>query len=118
MGNAAGTSIDIAHLDKYVCGDTALLDEILSIFVEQVESWRARLATDLDDDTWHFVCHALKGASRGVGAWALGDAAERGETLIGEARDERARAELSAEIERLVKEAVHCALAMRDKFAA
>ena len=33
MGVAADKSIDFAHLDKYVCGDAALLDEIHSIFV-------------------------------------------------------------------------------------
>ena len=118
MGVVADQPIDFAHLDKYVCGDTALLDEILSIFVEQAESWRARLTSDLGDEDWRFVCHSLKGASRGIGAWELGELAEKGEHLSAQSDDDGARARLLDDINRSVAKAVTCALEKRDQVAA
>jgi HPt (histidine-containing phosphotransfer) domain-containing protein len=76
------SSIDLKHLDQYVCGDAALLDEILTIFEEQAEMWMSRFDADLSDEDWRNAAHALKGASRGVGAWVIGDLCEHGETLI------------------------------------
>ncbi len=76
--------IDLEHLDMYVAGDAALLDEILTIFVEQAEAWTAKLAPYLEDEVWHNACHTLKGAARGVGAWHVGDLAERAEHLRGD----------------------------------
>jgi HPt (histidine-containing phosphotransfer) domain-containing protein len=74
--------IDYAHLDKYVCGDRALLDEILTIFEEQAESWVDHLKPELSDEDWQHAAHSLKGASRGVGAWAVGDLAEKAESMV------------------------------------
>lgn len=75
--------IDTSHLEKYVFGDAALRDEILSIFIEQAAAWIARMDPALADDDWRHAAHTLKGAARGVGAWSLGDIAERAETLVG-----------------------------------
>ncbi len=73
--------IDLEHLNKYVFGDEALLREILGIFREQIATLANRMAPDASDDDWRLAAHTLKGAARGVGAWALGDAAERAEAL-------------------------------------
>lgn len=75
------------HLDQYICGDSALLDEILTIFIEQAEGWARKFDASMSDAAWHDAAHALKGASRGVGAWALGDLAEAAERLTGSSED-------------------------------
>ncbi|MEO1252428.1 MAG: Hpt domain-containing protein [Pseudomonadota bacterium] len=75
--------IDLDHLEKYVAGDAGLRDEILSIFAEQVEALVAKLSSAQTDEGWRNAAHALKGAARGVGAWALGDLAEEAEAAIG-----------------------------------
>lgn len=76
-------AIDYAHLDLYVQGDRALLDEILTIFEEQAALLKAALVASASDENWRNAAHSLKGASRGVGAFSLGDAAEAAEALIG-----------------------------------
>ncbi len=76
--------IDLDHLDKYVAGDAGLRDEILEIFAEQASVLGEQFNVSATDEGWRNVAHALKGASRGVGAWALGDLCEEAEYLIGE----------------------------------
>ena len=100
--------IDLDHLDRYVAGDRALRDEVLGIFEEQAAMWTRMLDPRAEDKAWRDAAHALKGASRGVGAWNIGDTCQAAETLIGDARDEEARAatlaELRAQVERTVAE--------------
>ncbi len=79
--------IDLQHLDKYVLGDAALLDEILTIFIDQTSAWVDRIDPTQSDQDWRLATHTLKGASRGVGAWMLGDIAERAEELVGPGQD-------------------------------
>ena len=76
--------IDLNHLEKYVAGDVGLRDEILTIFAEQAELLSAKFSAAAADDGWRNTAHALKGASRGVGAWELGDLCEEAEAMIGE----------------------------------
>lgn len=75
--------IDLVHLEKYVVGDDALRDEILTIFDDQASALSAQLGDAQNDDSWSNTAHALKGASRGIGAWALGDLCEEAEKLVG-----------------------------------
>jgi HPt (histidine-containing phosphotransfer) domain-containing protein len=93
--------IDLEHLNRYVFGDKALLTEILGIFKEQAETLSSRLEPSMDDEAWSLAAHTLKGAARGVGAWALGAAAERAEKSFGE--DERVK--VLAEIVREARKA-------------
>lgn len=81
--------IDLDHLDRYVFGDAALLAEILGIFKEQASGLSERMSPAMAEDDWRLAAHTLKGAARGVGAWALGEAAERAEKA---APNERAAA--------------------------
>ena len=76
-------AIDMSHLEKYTAGDHRLLDEILTIFIDHAGACLARLDPEAPDGMWKDACHSLKGASRGVGAWALGDAAAEAEALVG-----------------------------------
>ncbi|WP_370339713.1 Hpt domain-containing protein [Parvularcula marina] len=86
--------IDVKHLDRYVAGDRALRDEILAIYEEQVETWVSMLDPTAGDDAWRDAAHALKGASRGVGAWELGDLCASAEEMIGGAADVTKRTEV------------------------
>ncbi|WP_411818102.1 Hpt domain-containing protein [Hyphococcus sp. DH-69] len=78
--------IDMEHLEKYVSGDVALRDEILGIFAEQIRSLLAQFDVDLEDENWKNTAHTLKGASRGVGSWEIGNLCEQAEALIGNVR--------------------------------
>lgn len=108
--------IDLDHLRLYVGDDRALLDEILTIFDEQAESWLARLDPVADDESWRHAAHSLKGASRGVGAWAVGDLAERAETLVGPTANKVSqRADLLRDLRAAVTSAVAFARDVRDR---
>ena len=88
-------AIDFDHLEKYVAGDDALRDEILGIFAEQVRNLLEQFDVFQPDEDWKNTAHTLKGASRGVGAWALGQLCEDAEKLTGAAPAKReARATL------------------------
>ena len=89
--------IDLEHLNRYVFGDEALLHEILGIFKEQAATLADRMQPAMDDEAWHLAAHTLKGAARGVGAWALGDAAARAEKSSGVAERAQALAEIVRE---------------------
>ena len=90
------TLLDLDHLALFVADDVALRDEILAIFRNQTESWIACLDPATNDNAWHDAAHALKGASRGVGAWALGDLCAEAETLVGARGSLRERTEFLA----------------------
>ncbi len=84
LSMSTASLIDMDHLDRYVAGDKSLRDEILGIFVEQADMWTRMLDPDAEDAAWKDAAHALKGASRGVGAWDVGDICAEAEKLIGE----------------------------------
>jgi HPt (histidine-containing phosphotransfer) domain-containing protein len=76
--------VNLPHLARYTGGDRALDAEVLTLFTGQAEQLIARLRIHLehaDTKGWHDVAHSLKGAARGIGAFALGDAAEAAEKL-------------------------------------
>lgn len=96
MGQQA--MIDVKHLDRYVAGDKALRDEILAIYEEQVETWVSMLDPQAEDMVWRDAAHALKGASRGVGAWELGELCAAAEEMIGEKASTQARTDIVARL--------------------
>jgi HPt (histidine-containing phosphotransfer) domain-containing protein len=70
--------IDMEHLARYTGGDAKLDAEILRLFDAQALGLVARLKEILgagDAKTWKEITHSIKGAARGVGAFALADAA-------------------------------------------
>ena len=74
----AKAAIDLEHLARYTGGDTALNAEILRLFDSQASELVGRLRAILDArdaKSWKEVTHTIKGAARGVGAFALADAA-------------------------------------------
>lgn len=72
---------DAAHLARYTGGDAALKAELLGLMCAQARRCLALMADAADQDAWLNATHTLKGAARGVGAFALGDACEAVETL-------------------------------------
>lgn len=72
----AGTALlDGPHLHRYTGGDVALEVELYGLLRGQIISTLDALAHAGDDTVlWQRLLHTLKGAARGVGALALGDA--------------------------------------------
>ncbi len=76
--------IDLNHLARYTGGDRTLNTEILKLFNGQVNGMVSELLAVLqqrDVRKWRQVTHTLKGAARGVGAFAMGDAAAAAEPI-------------------------------------
>lgn len=84
--------LDLDHLALYVGDDLKLRTEILLIYRDQLLALKERIIAHRDDhqlsawsaDSWHEIMHTLKGASRGVGVWQLGDLGEAGERFADE----------------------------------
>ena len=80
----ATAAVDLAHLARYTGGDAALNAEILRLFDSQASEMVARLQSIIDArdaKSWKEVTHTLKGAARGIGAFAMADAASP--TVVG-----------------------------------
>ena len=78
------TAIDLEHLARYTGGEKALNSEVLQLFDGQVSAMVAELHTVLaarDAKRWREVAHTIKGAARGVGAFAMGDLAASAEPI-------------------------------------
>ena len=76
--------VDLAHLARYTGGDQALNAEVLQLFVNQAGELVQRMDSVLqtgDVKTWKEVAHSLKGAARGIGAFAMANAAEACEPI-------------------------------------
>ncbi|BCH24678.1 histidine kinase [Mesorhizobium sp. L-8-10] len=91
--------IDLAHLSRQTLGDREIEREVLDLFVQQAVSVCDQLGAASPVERLR-LAHALKGAARGVGAFAIADCVGRIETqpddsgavrhlsaLIEEARD-------------------------------
>jgi len=91
--------VDLAHLACYTGGDAALNVEVLDLFRGQAKQLLENLGAALeggDAKTWRETAHGIKGAARGIGAFAMADAAATVEQ-IDPAREPRpAAAALSA----------------------
>lgn len=75
--------VDIEHLNRYTGGDGVLNEEILQLFANQCREMMERLEAvamgEADAKSWRETTHTLKGAARGIGAFALGNAAAEAE---------------------------------------
>lgn len=90
--------VDMAHLARYTGGDAALNAEILQLFDTQADELVTRLQMLLeagDKKGWHAVNHSIKGAARGIGAFALANAAEVAEPLDPATNAEQAKSALA-----------------------
>lgn len=89
----AAAPVDLSHLARYTGGDRTLNAEILRLFDGQVNAMVGELRDILEQrDTrkWREVTHTIKGAARGVGAFAMGEAAAAAEPVDPIANHDRA----------------------------
>jgi HPt (histidine-containing phosphotransfer) domain-containing protein len=87
--------IDFKYLEDFAAGDMRVVTEVLAMFKDQAQTWYDALGVSTEG--WAATLHTMKGASRGVGAFALGEAAEQAERL-GPSVLSLVRAELQAAI--------------------
>jgi len=66
-------AVDFAYLEAYAAHDGDVIDEVLAIFREQTAIWIRLLDPSGAATVWRDGAHTLKGASLGVGAFALAD---------------------------------------------
>jgi HPt (histidine-containing phosphotransfer) domain-containing protein len=105
MSTRHADAVDLAHLDRYTGGDRALNEEVLRLFDSQCDDMLSDLesaATAGDGRGWHMAAHTLKGASRGVGALTLAQAAADAEHV-----DPADSPALSASAARIAREMGH-----------
>ena len=67
-------AVDFAYLERFAAGDQGVIEEVLELFREQAALWSAMLEPEFEG--WKDAVHTIKGASRGVGAFQLGDACD------------------------------------------
>lgn len=70
-------AVDFGYLEGFAAGDAQVVEEVLNLFREQAALWSNLL--DPAGEGWRDAVHTIKGAARGVGAFALGDACEAAE---------------------------------------
>ena len=70
---------DSAHLAQYTSGDPDLGRELAGLLRDQATRSIAAMQAAGDMAAWQAAAHTLKGAARGMGAFALGGACERAE---------------------------------------
>lgn len=67
--------VDFAYLEDFAAGEDEVIDEVLALYREQSAIWGAMLAAD--HEGWRDAVHTLKGSSRGIGAFGVGEACAR-----------------------------------------
>ncbi|MBV9347919.1 MAG: Hpt domain-containing protein [Pseudolabrys sp.] len=75
MSPGAEHAIDRDHLRRMTLGDHALEIEVLRLFDAQAASLTREMC-EAESETLSALAHALKGAARGIGAFAVASAAE------------------------------------------
>jgi HPt (histidine-containing phosphotransfer) domain-containing protein len=71
-------ALDFDYLEGFAAGDMQVVTEVLELFQGQAEGWAPQLEAP-DAAGWRDLAHTIKGSARGIGATALGDAADRAE---------------------------------------
>jgi HPt (histidine-containing phosphotransfer) domain-containing protein len=72
---AAAKIVDYEHLHSQAAGDKSVMREVLKLFIEHTQQVIDELERAGDEKTWKLWTHTLKGSARGVGAFAVADAA-------------------------------------------
>jgi HPt (histidine-containing phosphotransfer) domain-containing protein len=89
----ADKPVDLAHLARYTGGDKSLNAEILRLFDGQISEMVEQLQSIIaqrDPKKWRQITHTIKGAARGVGAFAMGQAAADAEPVDPSAHPDQA----------------------------
>ena len=75
----AARPVDYDHLRNQAAGNVSVMREVLELFVTHCEQVLAELESAQDAKTWKQWTHTLKGSARGVGAFAVAEAAAEAE---------------------------------------
>jgi HPt (histidine-containing phosphotransfer) domain-containing protein len=67
--------VDYSHLSTQAAGDKGVMREVLGLFITHGEQVLDELERAEDAKTWKLWTHTLKGSARGIGAFAVGEAA-------------------------------------------
>jgi HPt (histidine-containing phosphotransfer) domain-containing protein len=76
---AAARPVDYDHLRNQAAGNVSVMREVLELFVAHCEQVLAELEAAQDAKAWKQWTHTLKGSARGIGAFAVADAAAEAE---------------------------------------
>lgn len=76
---AAARPVDYDHLRNQAAGNVGVMREVLGLFVTHCEQVIAELDNAQDAKAWKQWTHTLKGSARGVGAFAVAEAAAEAE---------------------------------------
>jgi HPt (histidine-containing phosphotransfer) domain-containing protein len=60
--------LDAAYLNRVTFGDAPLREEVVGLFLAQVNGMVRTLDLPMNGATWQFLSHTLKGAAAAVGA--------------------------------------------------
>lgn len=71
----AAQPVDYQHLESQAAGNREVMREVLGLFVTHCEQVIGELERASDAKTWKQWTHTLKGSARGVGAFAVAEAA-------------------------------------------
>lgn len=75
MASSSQSVVDYVHLKAQAAEDLDVMREVLGLFIVHTEQVLDGLDRATDARTWKELTHTLKGSARGVGAFALADAA-------------------------------------------
>ncbi|MBI5264639.1 MAG: Hpt domain-containing protein [Bradyrhizobium sp.] len=92
--------LDLDHLDRMTLGDAVLEREVLALFSEQSRRLISTIAALPADAS--SLAHTLKGSARGIGAFAVAQAAARLEAAVRTGED---RPQALADLENAVADA-------------
>jgi HPt (histidine-containing phosphotransfer) domain-containing protein len=67
--------VDYEHLKNQAAGNLPVMREVLDLFIVHTEQVIDELERAADAKAWKQWTHTLKGSARGVGAFAVADAA-------------------------------------------
>lgn len=70
-------AVDFSVLERLAAGDAGVVEEVLDLFREQAALWAPLL--DASSPGWRDAAHTVKGASGGIGAYALAEACTQAE---------------------------------------
>lgn len=76
---ATAKAVDYDHLRNQAAGNIDVMREVLSLFVTHCEQVLTELETAADAKAWKQWTHTLKGSARGIGAFAVAEAAAEAE---------------------------------------
>jgi HPt (histidine-containing phosphotransfer) domain-containing protein len=83
-GQMKADAIDLAHLERATFGDRGLARDVLKLFERRCETLLREIVDAPDTGSRIFAAHTLKGAAKGVGAFAVADAAQAVEERAGD----------------------------------